>query len=104
MQSFKHTERPKQTEGPAWQSPKHTERLAWQSPEHTERPKQTEGSAWQSPKHRKVSLKTTIAYTYRKVYSVQYHSCQPLLGANLSPEFVNLYFPYAGRGLLFLRW
>ena len=25
----------------------------------------------------------------------------PLLGVNLSPEFVNLYFPYAGRGLLF---
>ena len=32
------------------------------------------------------------------------HSCQPLLGVNLSPEFVNLYFPYAGRGLLFFRW
>ena len=28
-------------------------------------------------------------------------SCQPLLGVNLSPEFVNLYFPYAGQGLLF---
>ena len=33
-----------------------------------------------------------------------YHSCQPLLGVNLSPEFVNLYFPYAGRGLLFFCW
>ena len=32
------------------------------------------------------------------------HSCQPLLGVNLSPEFVNLYFPHAGRGLLFFRW
>ena len=32
------------------------------------------------------------------------HSCQPLLGVNLSPEFVNLYFPYAGRGLLFFHW
>ena len=32
------------------------------------------------------------------------HSCQPLLGVNLSPEFVNLYFPYAGQGLLFCRW
>ena len=32
------------------------------------------------------------------------HSCQPLLGANLSPEFVHLYFPYAGWGLLFFRW
>ena len=30
-----------------------------------------------------------------------HHSCQPLLGVNLSPEFVNLYFPYAGRGLFF---
>ena len=29
------------------------------------------------------------------------HSCQPLLGVNLSPEFANLYFPYAGQGLLF---
>ena len=34
----------------------------------------------------------------------QQHSCQPLLGVNLSPEFVNLYFPYAGRGLLSFRW
>ena len=25
------------------------------------------------------------------------HSCQPLLGVNYSPEFVNLYFPYAGQ-------
>ena len=25
------------------------------------------------------------------------HSCQPILGVNLSPEFVNLYFPYAGQ-------
>ena len=32
------------------------------------------------------------------------HSCQPILGVNLSPEFVNLYFPYAGRGLLFFCW
>ena len=32
------------------------------------------------------------------------HSCPPLLGVNLSPEFVNLYFPYAGQGLLFFRW
>ena len=29
------------------------------------------------------------------------HSCQPLLGVNLSPEFVNLYFPYAGRVFCF---
>ena len=32
------------------------------------------------------------------------HSCQPLLGVHLSPEFVNMYFPYAGWGLLFFRW
>ena len=31
-------------------------------------------------------------------------SCQPLLGVNLSPEFVNPYFPYAGQGLLLFRW
>ena len=29
------------------------------------------------------------------------HSCQPLLEVNLSPVFVNLYFPYGGQGLLF---
>ena len=29
------------------------------------------------------------------------HCCQPHLGVNLSPEFMNLYFPYAGRGLFF---
>ena len=33
-----------------------------------------------------------------------WHSCQPLLGVNLSPEYVNLYFPYAGQGLLFFHW
>ena len=32
------------------------------------------------------------------------HSCQPLLGVNLSPESVNLYFPYADWGLLFFCW
>ena len=32
------------------------------------------------------------------------HGCQPLLGVNLSPEFVNLYFPYAGCGILFFHW
>ena len=29
------------------------------------------------------------------------HSCQPILGVNLNPEFVNLSFPYADRGLSF---
>ena len=29
------------------------------------------------------------------------HSCQHLLGVNLSPKFVNLYFPYAGRVFCF---
>ena len=29
------------------------------------------------------------------------HTCQPLLGVNLSPVFVNLELPYAGQGLLF---
>ena len=32
------------------------------------------------------------------------HSCQPLLGVNIRTEFVNLYFPYAGWGLLFFCW
>ena len=31
-----------------------------------------------------------------------HHSCQPLLGVNLSPEFVHQYFPYAGQILFFL--
>ena len=30
-----------------------------------------------------------------------YHSCQPVLGINLSPVFVNLYFPYAGQVFCF---
>ena len=34
----------------------------------------------------------------------QCHSCQPILGVNLSPEFVNLHFSYEGRGLLFFCW
>ena len=37
-------------------------------------------------------------------YIYHTHSCQPLLGVNLSPEFVNLYFPYACQGLLFFHW
>ena len=32
------------------------------------------------------------------------HSCQLLLGVNLCPVFMNLYFPYAGQGLLFFHW
>ena len=32
------------------------------------------------------------------------HNCQPLLGVKRSPVFVNLYFPYAGQGLLFFCW
>ena len=27
------------------------------------------------------------------------HGCQPLLGVNLRPEFVNMYFPDSGQGL-----
>ena len=34
--------------------------------------------------------------------SIIIHSCQPLLGVNLSPQFVNLYFPYAGGVFCFL--
>ena len=32
---------------------------------------------------------------------ILHHSCQPLVGVNLSPEFVNLYFLYAGWGPVF---
>ena len=41
-----------------------------------------------------------IHFPLKKLY-LFLHSCQPLLGVNLSPEFVNLYFPYTGGGLLF---
>ena len=40
-------------------------------------------------------VSSTLSVTY---------SCQPLLGVNLSPAFVNLYFLYAGRGLLLFHW
>ena len=43
-----------------------------------------------------------ISYMYISPRHI--HSCQPLLGVNLIPEFVNLYFPYAGWGLLFFCW
>ena len=39
-----------------------------------------------------------------KIQQLSMHSCQPLLGVNLSPEFVNLYFPYVGQGLLLFCW
>ena len=39
-----------------------------------------------------------------KIRQLSMHSCQPLLGVNLSPEFVNLYFPYASQGLLLFCW
>ena len=61
----------------------------------------TKGKA-RSCQHVLLFSKTNV----HKIETVKYivyipHSCQRLLGLNLSPEFVNLYFPYAGRGLLF---
>ena len=35
---------------------------------------------------------------------IKLRRCQPLLGVNLSPEFVNVYFHYASSGLLFFCW
>ena len=35
---------------------------------------------------------------------IKFQRCQPLLGVNLSPEFVNVYFHYASSGLLYFRW
>ena len=32
------------------------------------------------------------------------HRCQPPWGVDLSPEYVNLHFPYAHQGLLFFHW
>ena len=45
------------------------------------------------------ATQNTIQYCLKNLCMC--HSCQPLLGVNLSPEFVNLYFPYAVQGLLF---
>ena len=42
--------------------------------------------------------------TDTKLHISHQHNCQPLLGVNLRPELVNLYFPYAGWGLLFFCW
>ena len=33
-----------------------------------------------------------------------FHKCHPPDSVDLSPESVNLYFPYAGQGLLFFHW
>ena len=41
---------------------------------------------------------------HRQENNNRLYSCQPLLGVNLSPVLVNLYFPYAGQGLLFFCW
>ena len=40
-------------------------------------------------------------HTHAHTHTHTHHSCQPLLGVNLSPEFVNLYFPYAGQVFCF---
>ena len=59
----------------------------------------TEGYLYNLPQSEQVmSLCVILSRTLRL------HSCQPLLGVNLSPVFVNLYFPYAGQGLLFFHW
>ena len=59
----------------------------------------TEGYLYNLPQSEQVmSLCVILSRTLRL------HSCQPLLGVNLSPVFMNLYFPYAGQGLLFFHW
>ena len=53
------------------------------------------------------SMEISALHLNTVICSVQIlpHSCQPLSGVNLSPEFVNLHFPYAGQGLLlFHQW
>ena len=47
-----------------------------------------------------INIQLTLLFLYTQV-CMKRHSCQPLLGVNLSPEFVNLYFPYASQGLFF---
>ena len=51
--------------------------------------------------HYKETLCNTKQIQYCLKNLCMCHSCQPLLRVNLSPEFVNLYFPYAGWGLFF---
>ena len=46
----------------------------------------------------------TLNTGMHKTFWLIMHSCQPLLGVNLIPEFVNLYFLYAGRGLFVFHW
>ena len=59
----------------------------------------TEGYLYNLPQSEQVmSLCVILSRTLRL------HSCQPLLGVNLSPVFMNPYFPYAGQGLLLFRW
>ena len=60
-------------------------------------------------KHQLTPLYVYIISKNQNIISVKekmsiIHSCQPILGVNLSPELVNLYFPYAGQGLLFFCW
>ena len=43
---------------------------------------------------------TALRRSYPASEYTVYIAVNPMLGVNLSPEFVNLYFPYAGRGLL----
>ena len=40
----------------------------------------------------------------KTIIPIQFHRCQPPWGVDLSPESVNLYFPYAGWDLLFFHW
>ena len=46
---------------------------------------------------REIQVHKLWPMVYSQQGSTAMHSWQPLLGVNLSPEFVNLYFPYAGR-------
>ena len=48
---------------------------------------------------------TALRRSYPASEYTVYIAVNPMLGVNLSPEFVNLYFAYAGQGLVFFfRW
>ena len=65
-------------------------------------PKFSKRQTWLASRHAQRNHATLLT----AVFLQQLHICQPHLGVNLSPEFVNLYFPYAGWGLLrvFFWW
>ena len=58
-------------------------------------------SSWGDPVQLRSSYFFFFLFFLNNIKIQQQHSYQPLLEVNLSPEFVNLYFPYAGQSFVF---